>query len=359
MTFIISRYTNPTTLVVTVCCLLFSCSEKENKSTTEKPDFLQKKSQKADKRNFEKNIVTVDSLKLSNYGLFGSGHMEITEDRLYVYDYESHKLVAFDKNDFTKKIEINFSKGKGPREFGGVNDLSVNQSKILLGDPDLKRLSIWQHPKKFQEVINLDVDPHRVELMGQDRYLIYSTSFNTKYIFSILNSKGKVLRQFEQMPKNHNPLAYEGHIEVEDNHIYYAGHAEPVLKKYDAKGNLKYSVSTIDYYFTKANYVTPTGDSKQKLYTYSQYALFSSNEFDIYKDYWAVVPHSNDHSENVEDFYYLDFYNKGDGKYITSFDLDHTTGEVRVDDQFIFLYQKIDDEYYLKVLENDLQERLN
>ncbi len=343
-------------LFIGVIVFLIACS---NQDKTD--NFFEKEIQNKTQRTVKGSLAAMDSLRLSTFDVFNPGWLEENEKQLIIIDGD--KFVVFNKQNFDEHYTIDLAKGKGPNEVIGVNALDVKDSLIALVDANQMKVLIGKIPEMFgnemvwEKIFELDAKkvPHRINIIDSDSYLIFSKESGSEFSFNFINKKGVRINGFEKLPSTHDillSLKYQGFTEVNGNSIYYAGFAEPILKKYNLEGEIAYSISTIDNYNTEANYASSEGN-EQAVYGYAPGALFSTRNFDIYKNYWFVIPASN------EDFplTYLDIYSTGNGKYRGSFRLNNRAKFVQIDDQFIYIVFNINDEYFLKVYQNDIEQR--
>jgi len=346
--------------VFIIIVFLISCSS-QDKSV----DFFKKEIQNKDQRTIKGSLTAVDSIKLSTLDIYNVYWLRMNENHLFISGGKQFNIV--NKKNFNEHYTINFAEGRGPDEVIGVNTLDVKDSLVALGDVNQRKVLIGKIPEIFKREIiwkkNLVLDtkaaPNRISIIDPDTYLVFSRESSSEFSFNIIDKKGVRINGFEKLPSTHDlhdillSLKYQGYTMVHGNNIYYAGYAEPILKKYNLKGEMAYSVSTIDNYNTEANYMSSVG-KQQSVYGYAPGTLFSTRDFDIHKNYWLVIPDSN----GKDNFAYIDIYDEEHGVYIGSFTLTNIPKFMRSDDRFIYVIETIQDELYLNVYKNDIEQRL-
>lgn len=322
--------------------LLFACRKKHQK-------FTSRKLQPTDKRAHKDTLVPLDSLNLSKVDLYESGTLRINKTHLFVKGKD--KIVIISKDNFNKYKTIPFTKGKGPQEILQLKSFDVRDSQLVVLDERQNKVLTYSLPDVFKgENKFKKVMPHRIRILNRNSYLLFAPA-NSEYLFDEVNvKKGEVFR-FGKLPPKHNLLVYEGNIEVQQNNIYYAGFSEPLLKKYSLDGELLYSVATIDNYDTEANYVK-NEDSNIRMIGFTPAAQFSTAGFDIFSNYWFVIPYRLDNKLKGE----LDIYNKDSGKYLGTVDgLKPKTRKIRADDNFIYTISQSQGYYVLTRYKNTIQ----
>jgi|GEM_PF-1168777 len=331
-----------------ITIVLISCSVHH----TQKP-FLYKKAQKQHKRLFKGDLVVVDSLNLSLLHIERPGWIRHNQRDIFISNnVGKFEIIAINKNNFKEDFHLHFMKGKGPGELVNFMDFDVRDSLLVLIDENQRKMEFWRLPDHFiKDVIMPDpkVIPHRLQILNSDRFLFYSPGRSSNFLFNIVDNKGKRITDFQKVKSDHNMFADEGEIRVVNNDIYYAGFSEPLLKKFTSKGKLDYSVSAIDNYNTKFNYITTQGEN-QKVMRYAPGALFSTIDFDIFKNYWYILQAPNGNHK----ISYLDIYNAKNGNYLASFKLKPLTFQICVDKQYIYTIEKKEENDYLVVYKNNV-----
>jgi hypothetical protein len=333
---------------VLVVFFLISCSAHH----TPKP-FLYKKAQKQHKRIVKSALTVVDSLNLSLMHITSAGWIRQNKKDIFISNNVGiFEIAALNKHNFKEDFHLHFMKGKGPKELVNFMDFDVRDSLLVLIDENQRKMEFRQLPNHFiKDVIMPDpkVIPHRLQILNSNRFLFYSPGMSSNFLFNIVDSNGKRISDFQNVKSGQNMFADEGEIREVNHDIYYAGFSEPILKKFTLKGKLDYSVSAIDNYNTKFNYITTQGEN-QKVMGYAPGALFSTIDFDIFKNKWYVLQAPNGNHK----ISYLDIYNAKNGNYLASFKLKPLTFQICVDKQYIYTIEKKEENDYLVVYKNNV-----
>ena len=101
-------------LMCGLCLGISACSNAP--STVESEDFLAKVEQIASERVVVSTLAAVDSLNLSEYGVFNVQRVEVGEQWIYVADRQLRKIVAISKKDRESHRFIGHGVGEGPGE---------------------------------------------------------------------------------------------------------------------------------------------------------------------------------------------------------------------------------------------------
>ncbi|MGD8747668.1 MAG: hypothetical protein PVI44_04320 [Balneolaceae bacterium] len=322
--------------------LLFACKEKHKKFTSRKPQSIEK-------RAYKDTLVPLDSLNLSKVDLYESGTLRINKTHLFVKGKD--KIVIISKDNFDNHKTITFKKGKGPQEILQLESFDVRDSLLTVLDERQNKVLTYRLPNVFEGENKFNkVMPHRIRILNRNSYLLFAPA-SSEYLFNEVNTKKGEVFRFGKLPLNHNLLVFEGYIDVKNNNIYYAGFSEPMLKKYSLDGDLLYSVATIDNYDTEANYVK-SEDGNNLMIGFTPAAQFSTAGFDIFNNYWFIIPYRLDNKLTGE----LDIYNKHSGKYLGTVDgLKARTRKIRADDNFIYAISQSQGDYVLTRYKNTIQ----
>jgi hypothetical protein len=126
-----------------------------------------------------------------------------------------------------------------------------------------------------------------------------------------------------------------GHIEYNNQSLYFGGFSEPLIRGYDLSGQepeLNFSRAVIDGYNSEKNYRKPERVPGGRMYSFTDEAQFASEDIAVDDNYLYSVRHHN----NKEGYKYLDIYAVENGNYIGSFTLSHYPKEIAVDDSYIY-----------------------
>lgn len=328
-------------LVFIPLVVFVSCTEKRKK-------FISKKPQNIEKRIFKDTLSAIYDLNLSKLSLYNIGTLQINKTHIFISG--ENKIITIQKENFDNYLTINFSEGRGPQEILQLQSFDVTDSLMVILDERQNKVLTFKLPNSFiKEVTFKKLMPHRIRFLKRKSYVLFTPMIGSKHLFNIMNVDKGTLRRFENVPSKHNPMIYEGFINTHNDNIYYAGFSEPLLKKYSSDGDLLYSVSTIDNFNTVANYLKTEGGA---IIGYTPAAQFSTNSFDIFNNYWLIIPFGKDNKPAVK----LDIYDAENGKYIGSFaGLKPKTKVIRADDNYIYAISTNKGEYILTLYKNIIQ----
>ncbi|NBC26668.1 MAG: hypothetical protein GVY08_07400 [Bacteroidetes bacterium] len=193
--------------------------------------------------------------------------------------------------------------------------------------------------------------PARVALGDNENVLIY-TPITPEFLFNQSDLEGNTIGGFSTLGDlaGHNALKYTGRVVVKNNHLYFAGHSESILKKYDLDGDLMFSRTTIDDWPADFNYVVFKAGEGQVGSRYSEGALFAFNNFDVWDKYIVTIPHHN----GDPDYKYLDVYSRSDSYYLGTLTTDDFPYDITIDDKFIYIQGNLPDQRTIKKYPNNL-----
>lgn len=315
-------------------------------------DFLKKQPQKTDKRIFGGKLAVVQEMALDSLEVFEP--YEIKKSKKYLFIRESSQISVIRKNDLKKKNTLIVKKGRGPGVISRFTDFDVTSTNIGLVDENGLKVAIWDHKGNLKNEYVLEkIRPDRITFYNNDSPVVFST-LGSEYVFNILDSGGDLKKGFNNLKDNNvaNSLKITGKIKVYEDHIYFAGYSESILKKYDLEGNLIYSKSTIDDWPSDANYISFESGENQVGARYSPGALYAFFNFDVWDEYLVTIPHHNGDT----DYKYLDIYIRENGDYLGTLTTDGYAFDVVVDDHFIFTRESEGGVMKLKKYKNELHQ---
>lgn len=250
--------------------LFLSCKKEKKKFTSKNPQSIES-------RTIKDTLTTVDSLNLSTLQLYDVRNIRLNTRRLFISGEK--KIVAITKDNFADYKTFHIDKGKGPQEILQLQSFDVSDSLLVVLDERQSKVLTYESNGEFiEEYTFIKLMPHRISIINSNSYVLFSPMIGMKYIFNVINVNKGTVHRFENIPSKHNPMVYEGIIEIQNSNLYYAGYSEPLLKKYSSKGELVYSVATIDNFNTEANYLRSEGKA---MLGYTPGAQFSTVDFDI------------------------------------------------------------------------------
>jgi hypothetical protein len=332
--------------------LIIGCSHNVKKNP-----FLEKSQQELSERIDKGSLAIVDSLQLlDQYGLLDVAGLNINEFALFIGDYSNSTISVIDKETFELIRRVEIQEGRGPGELLRIGAFDVNSNYLVVGNENERKIQFWNMKGEFvSEFISEEFSPHRININSNNHAIILST-ISATHLFNEINSSGEYVSGFGQINSSeYNPLMFSGSTVTDDkDNYYYAGFSEHILKKWDADGNLQFSVSSIDNFPGEINYATFSGNDEQRVYRYSEHGYFSAIGSTIYKDYWLIL--HGGVSGDEDQIPLLDIYSTNNGKYLNSFSIPYRAGrgQIAANDNYIFMLHDINDETYLVVYRNPL-----
>ncbi|NGP87734.1 hypothetical protein [Fodinibius halophilus] len=276
----------------------------------EKKKFTNKSSQNIESRIVKGTLAAVDSLNLSKFQLYDVRNIRQNTSQLFISGEK--KIVAITKDNFSDYKTFHIAKGKGPQEILQLQSFDVVDSLLVVLDERQNKVLTYKPPGEFiEEHTFKKLMPHQIRIVNSNSYVLFSPMVGMKYIFNLVNVNNGTVHHFENVPSEHNPMLYEGIIEIQNSNLYYAGYSEPLLKKYSSEGELVYSVAIIDNFNTEANYLKSKGET---MLGYAPGAQFSTVDFDISGKHILAISYGFDNEPNN----IVDVYEELTGKYIRS-----------------------------------------
>ncbi len=270
-------------------------------------------------------------------------------------------MVAIDKRDPASFRFIGAGKGQGPGEVSGFGDLAVDDQKIVFATRH--RVITWSKSGTLLRDMQVEVGVRRIRPLASDLFILFAPA-SLDYLFNIIDGDGRVVSSFEMSGLESEAfLKYEGMIDVDERHVYYAGYSESLIRKYTLEGDWVYSVATIDNHLSEVNYVTSDLDGGRVAMGYTQTALYASLGIAVYGDYLLVQP-APDRNQDVPDLLAFDVYDASNGQYLETYDLSGLPDSFSVDDEYIYTVETDRDfqsgrigDTYIKIYPNVLRDR--
>lgn len=237
-------------LSITVCLfiaiIISACSEEET-FTESGENFFIKSPQQINKRVFVGELKPVKSQNLDSLDIIASSFLKSNHERLFLSSGRLKKIFVIDKEDLSRDYTISINEGRGPGELVGFNDFDVSSNSIAIVDnPGLKILILDVEGNFLHEFFpKAGARPARVALNDNDDILIY-TPITPEFLFNTSDFEGNTINGFSKLGDlaGHNALKYTGRVIIKDNHLYFAGRSESILKKYSLDGDLIFSRTT-------------------------------------------------------------------------------------------------------------------
>ena len=352
----------PSTLAVSFALILIvACSG----DTVEKArdNFFDKELQAATERIIAATINPVDSLNLSDYGVFNGILIEVDDRWIYVADWKVNKVLAIAKGEHGSYRFIGHGTGDGPGEADGFADIAVGSGNIYsITHPH--RIATFTAAGAFISDTQIDIPVGRLAVAGDKNILAFAPK-STDYLFHLIDADGLTTDAFGQVTTEEpdlgpgNFLRYAGSVEVHDGHLYYAGFSESLFKKYTLDGELVYSVATIDNHSSEHSYFVQLLDG-MNIARYTPQALFSTISIAVYDRYCIVQPADDTYGVRHRVF---DVYDTKSGQYVESYGIYGMPTRFALDDGHIYTIEKDlnpetgETDRYVKIYDNMLGDR--
>ncbi len=337
-----------------IATFISSCSEKDS-LTKSGESFFDKTAQQLNDRVFLGELKPVKSQNLDSLDIIASSFLKSNHDHLFLSSGRLKKIFVIDKEDLSRDYTISIDEGRGPGEVVGFNDFDVSSNFIAIVDnPGLKILILDAKGNFVNEYFPKEgARPARVALVGDDNILVY-TPITPEFLFNTSDLEGNTISGFSKLGDlaGHNALKYTGRVVVKNNHLYFAGRSESILKKYNIDGDLIFSRTTVDDWPDNINYVVFEAGEGQIGTSYSEGALFAFNNFDVWDNFIVTIPHHN----GDPDYKYLDIYSRSDGNYLGTLTTDEFPYDITIDDEFIYIQGNLPEERTIKKYPNELSQ---
>lgn len=301
------KYSIPILLIFLIGC--------QNKETS----FIWSDKDNASLERSFQEVIIEDSLDLDELEKFSILDLIQDENYIFILVGGDNEILRVQKNDFQMYHNIAFKEGRGPGEILAINDYDVNNSFLMIFDQEQQKIVFFDKQGNFvKEFVVEDVVIDRIKFLDNDKLLTYSMRMN-EYQFHIIDFQGTVHNSFNRLDPELNFLMYSGDIFVENEHFYFAGYSEPILKKYSLENEEQiYSVSVIDAYESSANYIQSESGGFN-MTGYAPGALYASLGVAVDNNKIYTTPHHND----TPGYNYIDIYDTENGQYLSSFQLKH------------------------------------
>ncbi|MFU8812140.1 MAG: hypothetical protein ACNA78_04175 [Balneolaceae bacterium] len=316
--------------------------------------FFEKSSQPSTERQFVQDLKAVQQVDLHSLDIFSPSFMKSANQYIFLSEADFRKVNVLDKDRLEVVYSFAKDEGSGPDEIRSFMHFDASQDKLALLDRGGLKILITDHDGNLiNEFVLTTTRPSRLAFQGDDKLLLFS-NITDDFLVNIVNLEGDILHQFVKLEnvREHNPLQFGGRIFVQNDHFYFAGRPESILKKYTTEGELLFSKTTVDDWPSEHNYVTfPAGDDFTAR-RYSPGALWGFFNFDVWGDYIVALPHHNGDPA----FTYIDIYSNETGDYIGTLRTVDYPNDITVDDQFLYVRESRGDVYTLKKYPNNLRE---
>ncbi|MDZ7807122.1 MAG: hypothetical protein U5K71_08390 [Gracilimonas sp.] len=289
-------------------------------------------------RVFKANLLNeIGTVYLSDVELFRPTLYAFETDlnKLFVYDYGHRNLYSVllesltENTDVAKLKEVGAGVGSGPKEFRNPTDMCITDNKVIVIDPDLARVTIWDvnsetllssfRPKKFV--------PFRIAC-NEEKIVLYNANPGDKGDLVVYDHEGSLLSYLIDKEKqmSDSDLMESGYLSMNDSTVVFARTDVELMKAFDHKqmqldGKELY-VST-NFKETKSDI---TQGKEQVVYKRSDEFLYRSRGVGIYENYVIILYSGRTDAYSKT----LDFYNLDDLSYAFSVKLEHFTNTMRI-----------------------------
>jgi hypothetical protein len=327
-----------TLLVICVLLIIAGCSDKR----PEFQNFLDRDVQSRTERDISTLGNPVETLNFSDANIYSPGSLEHNSTHLFLINFGTFSIVKVPKNRFERSEVISFVEGSGPGELQSLQSLAVGENQLYAADPRQQRVVVTDLDGSYIRDIDVNFSPDNLTYVEEDLLLNYNMH-QQDYLFTYYDIAADSVSGFEEIDFGFNDtMRYPGYIFVNESSVFFAGFSEPILRKYSRDGELHFSKATVDNFDTSNQYEERTvGDNK--IVTFSEDALYSSMDLSQKGSYIYVIPNHNGDSDHK----FIDLYSSDDGRYMTTFTVDHYPQNIVLGDDFIYLLARDGDDNLL------------
>jgi hypothetical protein len=315
--------------------VLFSCSESVDKRLDA---FTKKKAQTSAERTIQ-DLTPTDSLNITQT-FNGRSFEDIKEHKASIIAKVSDQILKLNKQDLSTEKMFTVPEGRGPGEIINFNVVmyDVEEGGIAIHDKKAKKTVLYNLNGNFrEEFMNGTYSVSNMAMANEQTYYFQVIGGDSLFFEVRRNESQSVVRRRFQQTDNIKMLVQSGgHIEYNNQSLYFGGYSEPLIRRYDLSGEkpkLVFSRAVIDDYDSKKNYQKPQRTSGGgRMYGFTDQAQYASDDIAVDDNYLYSVRHHN----SKEGYKYLDIYAIEDGSYIGSFALPYYPKEVAIDDHHIY-----------------------
>jgi hypothetical protein len=325
--------------------LFIGCTQNESE-----PTFWLGEKQLAAQRTVSGTLAIADSVLLfEHFGMPHATALEKDDNELYIKESAHNEIFIIDKQTLNHTGTISPPEGQGPQELTSLASYDIYDGNVAI-NADMNKIQIWNTDGDFvQEFLAEELHPRRVRFRSDGNLVVLSHYFfviEESNLLHVITPEGKLEFGFGLVSEDdYSSLKSEGYIQIdEEDNVYYSSYSEHVLKKWDSKGNLLYSVASIDDYPSEFNYASVEGDT-QRIMGYSEFANYHSIGTVLLDDYWLIL-HGGIPAEPTYTPI-LDIYNRDDGQYLFSKELPYQTSHIVSGDDYLYALHTIEDDIYL------------
>ncbi|MFU8813600.1 MAG: hypothetical protein ACNA78_11590 [Balneolaceae bacterium] len=263
-------------------------------------------------------------------------------------------MTVISKHDLSLVRTISFTEGSGLGELSEFADFDVSSNAMALLDGNAHKVVITGLDGiPSHEIAFNSIRPSRLAFLDEDHLILLSENTNN-YIMNVVNLDGEFIHRFIEIesPDSHNPYQFRGRVVATKDHLYFAGRAESILKKYTKEGALLFTKTTIDDLPSEHNYITFPAGGDGTPRGYSPGVLWSFFDVDVWDHHIITAPHHNSNPQ----FTLLDIYSSKNGEYEGTLFVEDRPFSVAADDKYLYVAESRGGVRTLKKYPNNLRE---
>lgn len=202
-------------------------------------------------RVFDFSLKLKSEINLSSNNIFRPGLISVNDSNgdLVIYSYASH-TIKYKRSASDKFIEFGEGKGGGPREFQNPTDVTFDpQGNFWLADPHQARISIWSPDSGLIRTFNHESTLSERITVASEFYALKLQSYSSRSgLLKLISRETDEVIRFGLMPDEmeESNLLMDAELASDESSVYLGMYYSGMLNRYDTKGNLLYSISTIE-----------------------------------------------------------------------------------------------------------------
>ena len=128
--------------------------------------------------------------------------IRVVNERIFIFDEPAKRVLAFDSSG--RFISVIGKKGKGPEEYGSLQDFEVDTDRDLLIFLDISQLAILEYDfdGKFLRKVSLNSYYYALGVGAGCFYLAGSYDAESHKNLLVKNLKGRIISEFFEFPKD-------------------------------------------------------------------------------------------------------------------------------------------------------------
>lgn len=306
-------------------------------------------------RDFIFSLRLDSELNLSSYTIFRPDLFSVNDRNgdLVIYSYASH-TIKYKRSQSDKFIEFGEGRGGGPREFRNPTDITFDpQGNFWLVDPHQARISVWSPDSGLIKTFNHESTLSERITVSSEFYALKLQSYSSRTgLLKLISRQTDEVISFGLMPDEmtESGLLMDSWLASDKNSVYLGTYYSGMLNRYDTKGNLIYSIPTIEEVETA---VLEHGTLDQieghpeisdvRYEKIPDESIKAVVDLDVNNSLLIVLFAGNNRGVG----HFLDIYDKENGQYRGSVDL-----RIYEDDAMLDL-EVVDEYIYLKIVDKN------